>query len=152
MKFVTTDFSVLCIRETPNGDKEVVSFDIELEQIAPHVEAALFPQEIEELNTWLTARSRLKSHLECRDDELNVIDVLPSLLKEANDVLVTRGEIDANQKEMLINAMSSLQENLEKAATISETKPKVVDDLGRAEFLKAKLDVIKQDLSNNEID
>lgn len=152
MKFVTTDFSVLCMRETPNGDKEVVSFDIDLDQVVPHVKATLFPQEIEELKTWLAARSKLKNHLESRDDELNVIDVLPALLNEATEILTSRGEVDANQKEMLIRAMSSLRESLENMTTISETKPKVVGDLGRAEFLKAKLDVIKQDLSSSEID
>ena len=152
MKFITTDYSVRCMRETPDGDKEIVSFDINIDQVAPHVAAVLFPEEIEELNAWLSARSDLQSHLTERPDELNIVDVLPALIKEANSILQKRGKIDSQQKNALAEQTKFLTETLNTIQTFSESKPQVSSDLGRAELLKAKLNVIKGALSKNELD
>ncbi|WP_420598549.1 hypothetical protein [Neptuniibacter sp.] len=152
MKFITTDYSVRCMRETPEGDKEVVSFDINIGQVATHVAAALFQDEVEELNAWLSARSNLQDHLTERPDELNIIDVLPALIEEANLILKKRGKVDSQQKKALSEQANILTETLNQMETFSETKPQVCSDLGRAELLKAKLDVIKETLSKKELD
>ncbi len=152
MKFVTTDFSVRCIRETEKGDEEVASFDINIDQVAPHVAAVLFPTEVEELEAWLRARSELQEHLTERPDELNLIDVLPSLLNEASQVLQEHGKIDLRVKNELKSNIAQLSKELDKLAVISEPKPETIEDLGKAELIKAKLDVIKSCLTDADLD
>jgi hypothetical protein len=135
------------MRESSRGEEEVVSFDIGVKQVAPHVAAALFPHEIAELEAWLDAREKLQEHLEERPDELTLVDVLPALLKEAAASLSDIGKIDGKVKTELKSSIHALDKLLDQLRVIDENRPSGLKDVGRAELIKAKLDVVKMDLS-----
>lgn len=150
MKFITTDYSVKCMRESQKGEEEVVSFDIGVNQVAPHVAAALFPHEVAELESWLAARERLQEHLEQRPDELTLVDVLPALIKDATASLHEIGKIDGRVKTDLKSAIHALDKQLDELLVIAEQRPSGLKEVGRAELIKAKLDVVKMDLTKTD--
>ncbi|WP_067868755.1 hypothetical protein [Neptuniibacter marinus] len=146
MKFITTDSKVKCIREIAGQEKLIVDFDINVNQVAPHVAALLSTYEINELEAWLTARDTLQEHLEEMPNEKNIIDILPELMHEATQALKELGYIDKQVKKELKLRSRELSTLLKSINTVDESRPKKANTVGKIEILKEKLDAVKKQL------
>ncbi|MDO6514117.1 MULTISPECIES: hypothetical protein [unclassified Neptuniibacter] len=146
MKFITTDNKVKCIREIAGKEQQVVDFDIDVNQVAPHVAALLSTHEISELEAWLTARGTLQEHLAEIPNEENIINILPELMHEATQALKELGYIDKQVKKELKLRSSELSTLLKSIDTVDESRPKKTNTVGKSESLKEKLDAVKKQL------
>ena len=146
MKFITTDSKVKCIRENAGQELHIAEFDIDVNQVAPHVAAVLSSAEISELEEWLAARDTLQTHLATRPNEKNIIGILPELMYQATQAVNELGYIDQQVRKDLLKRAAELTAALNGIRVVDEKRPTQINRVGKTETLKEKLDMLKKQL------
>ncbi|WP_286238801.1 hypothetical protein [Neptuniibacter halophilus] len=144
MRFITTEQKVHCIRLLPEGEEQtVVTFDIGIDTVAPHVAALLSQREIEELEKWLADRSVLRQEIKKRTPEEVILGAFPGLICEATEALKSRGHLSQELKQELKSQLKAFKAELEAAEVSKPVKRKKLEKIGKKEQLKMKLKAIK---------
>ncbi|MBY4677336.1 hypothetical protein [Marinobacterium arenosum] len=150
MKFVTEGDKVNCVRIStdPHTGKPVeavvVSFDANVDRVAPHVAAELGPQEIAQLEQWLQERARLQAALADKPVEVAVLEALPGVLIEARQALATVDRLDGAVYSQIRETVRQLNEALDHFKQLTEGDQTVTRQMQSSEVLKQRLESIKK--------
>jgi len=152
MKFESDDFQVKCIRELkteagkPNKLKIVATFHNNIDQVAPHVAAALFPEEISQLKLWLNERTKL--HKKLQQDSLGntVLEVFPSILDEAIFAFERVEEIDPELLKDIERKLEKCKKSIDKLDQGSKKNSLKIKVMQDSEVLKEQLDSIRNSI------
>lgn len=151
MEFFSEGKSVYCIRNNdnksqPNKRESVVSFDEGLTVPPPHVKAQLMPEEIYELEQWLSERNDLKERLEKNSLGQTFLEIIPGFFSRAKAEGEKLREIDRN---LYLAIRKSLNEFLEVIESLEQTKKSVnlqQENLQKPEVTKEQIKEISEHL------
>ncbi|MBR9867062.1 MAG: hypothetical protein GYB20_08280 [Oceanospirillales bacterium] len=156
MEFITSGETVNCVRvsDDPGTGREkkqvVISFNAQVDRVAPHVAAVLTGEERQQLESWLTDRARLKSVLEEKSIESTILETLPALMIQAVQALDTLPTVDRQTYEAIRVSVKDLTDALERAEPHTASRSVEFDQMQGNEELKERLDVIRDDLEKRK--
>ncbi|WP_428034502.1 hypothetical protein [Amphritea sp.] len=154
MEFITLGETIKCVRvfnDPDTGEEQrllVTSFHAQVDRLAPHVAAALTPDERQQLENWLADRSRLQSQLEEKSIEHTLLETLPALMMQAADALDTLDTVDLKIYQAIKVSLNDLNNALQRAESHSAKSTVELNQMQDQEELKERLDVIRDSLNN----
>lgn len=148
MEFVRKNHAIQCVRCYQHQGREVsevvVSFDEQLDTIAPHVTAALSTQELNQLRAWLDERQQLRHELKDKPLGITVLEALPGLIQEATEAAQCLDRIDISLHQDIEQSLRLLKTALNDALhTPPADESQEFDSMQHQEVLKEQLTSIK---------
>ncbi|UZE95794.1 hypothetical protein [Alkalimarinus alittae] len=148
MNFIRTNHAVQCVRTRQVDGREVsevvVSFDEQLNTIAPHVSALLSTEEVNQLGAWLEERARLQHELKDKPLGITVLEALPGLLQEATDAVRLLDTLDSSLHNQIEDSLRLFRSTLDDALHTNHTNEQnEFDSMQDEEVLKEQLTSIK---------
>ena len=150
MEFITEGETVNCVRiySDSKGDRRfiVTSFHADVDRVAPHVAASLTPEEINELEMWLTDRAKLQEAMETRPIEETIIEALPAVITQASQAMDKLGELDLGVYEAIRESVISLTRSLDRIERLTTDNEIELRQMPSSEALKERLGAIKENI------
>jgi len=156
MEFITAGETINCVRvfNDPDTGREkaqvVISFNAQVDRVAPHVAAALTRDERQQLENWLADRARLQSVLEEKSIESTILETLPALMMQAVEALDTLPTVDRQTYEAIRTGVKDLTDALERAEPHTASRSVELDQMQGNEELKERLDSIRDNLEKRK--
>jgi len=151
MRFVAGDHSVYCLREVRNPktgaieEDEIASFGVELEVVAPHVAAALFSAERQQLEQWLQERRQIRQE----PTELQVLRTLPQILSDAAEAIDHVDQLEAPVFADIVRSLSAFQLALKKFEGIEAEEDEGKAVMDEDEALKERLKELRREIDRD---
>ena len=147
MKFTLQGSRIICSRldTTVEGNetyRQVVEFDANVDKVPPHVAARLTQGEVCELEDMLGDRRRIQEN----STEKNMLEVLPGLIREATEILISVDQLDYATYEQLNAAAVEMTAALNSVRPIQYQSESTTSKLPEPEAQKERLESIKQDI------
>lgn len=147
MKFTASGGKIVCSRldntSEENGVyRHVVEFDSQVDTVPPHVIARLTAGEVDELETFISDRKRIRAN----PMEKNMLEALPGLLRESKAVLDSVDRINETMYEDLVASISEMRAALEDVRPAPKGSPTPIRNMRDDEVQKQRLENIRQRL------
>lgn len=156
MEFITVGETINCVRvfNDPDTGRErkqvVISFNAQVDRVAPHVAAVLSGDERQQLEDWLADRARLQSVLEKKSIESTILETLPALMMQAVEALDTLQTVDLKSYEAIRESVKDLTAALDRAEPHTASRSVELDQMQGNEELKERLDAIRDNLEKRK--
>lgn len=149
MKFTVAGSRVICSRKdtTRRAEptyKRVVEFDAHVDSVPPHVAARLTQREIEQLESFIADRRRIRANPAGK----NMLEALPGLIEEATGILDSVDQLNAEMCEKLKTSIAALRTALDRVRPADDDDDRLtsVPNMHGSEAQKERLEYIKRGL------